>query len=337
MFRGVFFCLLLACVVSAETMDEAVHALAHRMAARLGANGTPHIALHNMSSLGGNDAGNVRAGFEGALRSDMDHSGPPVEITLTVSQDIRGYLLVAEWERDGERIEDMEPWQPDAPAAHAMHTTVSARIVWEQDTPMLDLAMTGERMLILEPSAIVIYARGATGWERPDSHALDPAPVERDPRGRLDVNADAFTAYLPGVTCRGTWDPEFSAQCEEGSTTFALAGRQVRLTPGRNTLETPKGVVIAPPVDGWGDDFLGIIAGCASGEILATAAGDRATPDSVTAFQLIDSQPVRMSEPADLPGPVLALWPAEKGALAVVRNLATGRYAAYDIGVDCGH
>ncbi|HZU24853.1 MAG TPA: hypothetical protein VFA04_04985 [Bryobacteraceae bacterium] len=337
-FRGVVFCLLFAFAVSGETLDEAVHTLARRVAARLAANEAPHVILHDISSLSGGDAARARTTFERALRSGSKRAAQTVDITLTLSRNIRGYLLVAELERNGERVEDMQPWQPDAPAPQAMHTSLAARIGWEQDTPMLDLAIAADRMLILEPSAIVVYVRGAAGWERPDSRALDGAPVIRDPRGRLQISGDSFTAFLPGATCHGSWSPSLDAHCEPGSAAFSVGGAEARFTPGRNTLEVhPRAVPFDPP-DSWGDDFIKIGSGCARGEVLATAPGDRASPDSVTAYDTSDPrQPSAASEPADLPGPVLALWPAEDGALAIIRDPASRRYAAYNISVDCSH
>ena len=318
-------------------MDEAVHALARRLAAT----GTAHVVLHNISSLSSAEAARVRAMMESAL--SPARTGPPVEIALTISRNVHGYLLVAEYDRNGERVEEMEPFEPDAPALHA-RTAITPRLIWEQDTPMLDLQVTGDRMIILEPAAIVIYKRGAAGWERPDSYAFNPVPVVvRDPRGRLQLSGDSITAYLPGATCRAVTE----VRCEPDSAMFSLGGKQVRFTPGQNTLEAADGAQlgfsIAPGlpasqrIESWGDDFIALDSGCAAGQILATGPGDRASPDSLTAFKLIDAQPVPMSDPAGLPGPMVALWPAGDGALAIIRNPLSARYAAYGIGIDCSH
>jgi hypothetical protein len=368
-FRGVFFCLLLASAASGESLDDAVHALARKVVSQFESNPTPHVTLRNISSLDNTVAGRARTLLERALHSASTRSGPDVEITLTVSQNIGGYLLIAEYERNGDRIQEMEPWQPDEPAPHAMRSSINARLLWEQDSPMLDLAVLGDRMFILEPAALVIYMRGAAGWERPDSHALDNAPVERDPRGRLQVSGDSFVASLPGVTCHAAWNPAFEAQCAAPSAPFPVANEQARFSAGRNTLELegwPSAFSFAAvdqhgrplylaaeaddrahiynsdrkprgEIDSWGDDFVAVANGCASGEILATAPGDRASSDSLTAFDPSGAQPVAVSEPVDLPGPVLALWPADNGALAIVRNLVSGQYAAYSVGIDCSH
>jgi hypothetical protein len=139
------------------------------------------------------------------------------------------------------------------------------------------------------------------------------------------------------VTCRGAWNPALDLHCEPASETFSLGGAQARFTPGRNTLEVHPRMTAAELVEAWGDDFVPIESGCARGEMLATAPGDRFSADSLTAWEMVESQPVAASEPAGVPGPVLALWPAGDGAVAIVRNTPSGTYAAYHISVDCRH
>jgi hypothetical protein len=95
---------------------------------------------------------------------------------------------------------------------------------------------------------------------------------------------------------------------------------------------------VAVSAAAWGSDLAGTGARCGGGsQTLATKAGDAREPDAVRAFGLVDRTPVPLSAPLDLPGPVTALWSlGGNGALAVVADLATGRYQAYVITVNCG-
>jgi hypothetical protein len=88
---------------------------------------------------------------------------------------------------------------------------------------------------------------------------------------------------------------------------------------------------------GWGSDIAGVDARCAGGSaVLATRPGDGTTPDALQPFSLANRDPVPLAEGAELPGPVLALWPAGgPAAVAIVRNLATGKYEAYLFTVVC--
>jgi len=91
-------------------------------------------------------------------------------------------------------------------------------------------------------------------------------------------------------------------------------------------------------VASWGSDLAATEAHCGGGsQTLATKAGEAREPDAVRAFGLVNRTPVPLGAPLDLPGPVTAFWSlGGNGALAVVSDLATGRYQAYMITVNCG-
>jgi hypothetical protein len=167
----------------------------------------------------------------------------------------------------------------------------------------------------------------------------------------MEVAGDALTVHLPGVTCSGSAKLASSMRCEEGG----------RFTVGRNTLagsnesfssveiggdtlvgeldgrthiydaaHAPQGVF-----DGWGSDFVAL-AGCGGRHILASSAGDQHAADSVSLYDVVGRAPAQVSDPLEFSGPVTALWPAGDGALAVIRSLSTGKYAAYTLALDCG-
>jgi hypothetical protein len=83
----------------------------------------------------------------------------------------------------------------------------------------------------------------------------------------------------------------------------------------------------------WGSDL-----GLACNTLLLAAHNSAAgAEDAVTAYRFSDAHPVESTEPLELPGPVTGLWPAPAGALVAVKNLETGRYAAYSLILDCSH
>ena len=91
-------------------------------------------------------------------------------------------------------------------------------------------------------------------------------------------------------------------------------------------------------VASWGSDLAWTEARCGGGsQILATKAGDAREADSIRAFGLVNRTPVPLSAPLDMPGPVTAFWSlGGNSALAVVSDLASGKYQAYLITVNCG-
>jgi hypothetical protein len=261
-------------------------------------------------------------------------------------------LLVSEIFHGDERAVEMtsirrEPSVAPAPAG----ISITKKLLWEQSAPILDVALIADFMFVLDTSGVSRYERREGTWDRV---GVLPAPsTVRDPRGRLGLEGDSLTIQLPGTTCRGTWNPSVSLHCDEGSL----------LTPARNTLESEamppnfsnartKDVLLLAEMDGrthvydssgkpaavfegWGSDFVAIQSGCAANRIAATSANP-SDADSIALYDVVNNAPVRLSDPAEFPGPVTALWPAKDGALAVAQNISTGRYEAYSIAVDCG-
>jgi hypothetical protein len=114
--------------------------------------------------------------------------------------------------------------------------------------------------------------------------------------------------------------PFFSAASVEsqGRTWWLLAATDGRVQMFDSALD-----LVGATNAQWGSDIAGTDAQCGAGsQVLATRAGDRGQPDSIQAFTLADRTPQPLTEAADFPGPVLALWTSGASAVtAVVRDL----------------
>jgi hypothetical protein len=91
---------------------------------------------------------------------------------------------------------------------------------------------------------------------------------------------------------------------------------------------------------GWGSDIVTLAPACGSQwQVLATGAGDWTQPDRLQLYEITDQRAIVLGQPLEVPGPVLALWPASDGksARVVVRNLETGDYEASVVSVACGN
>lgn len=230
----------------------------------------------------------------------------------------------------------MTSFRMDAPR-DLPRAAIAKRIVWEQDTPILDVVVMDDQMLILDVNGVTRYERGS----RVEGLQM-PSTLPRDARGRLVVEGDSLVMEVPGFICRGTWKP-LALSCEAGG----------EFTPARNTLEDAYSHVkigdtdVVAEIDGrahlydaahkpialiddWGSDLAAV---CNSTRILATGPGDRESHDFVALYEIVNRSATRVSDPVEFPGPVTAL----SSNLAVVRNLSTGRYEAYSLTVDCGH
>jgi len=167
----------------------------------------------------------------------------------------------------------------------------------------------------------------------------EPWTLDAGSRGVLLADFIAGRNYFDGRVSapngiRKTLAPFFSAASAEEN------GRQywlLAMLDGRpqifDAAFDPVGSV-AP----WGSDLATTETHCGGGwQTLATKAGEGREPDAVRAYGLVNRAPVPLSAPLDLPGPVTAFWSlGGNRALAVVADLATGRYEAYVITVNCG-
>ena len=175
-----------------------------------------------------------------------------------------------------------------------------------------------------------------------ECHASDEAWVlESGSRALLLADFAGARNYFGGrVTTqsgqRKTVPPFFSAASVEsqGRTLWLLAAIDGKTRIFDAVLD-PAGTSTVQ----WGSDIAGTSEHCGAGsQVLATRALDRGQPDTIQAFTLVDRTPEPLTEPADFPGPVLALWTSGGSAVtAVVRDVRTGKYAAYAVTVVCGN
>ena len=369
-FRGILAAVCGLSLCSAVTLDEAVGTLAKKVGPHLLAGESVKVASRNLSTLPEAEVVQARELMQKLLRRPARRGVQPVLVTLTLSENLRGHLLIAEISRGEERRVELVNYQIETQEQRSP-ALLEKRLLWEQPTPILDVASLGDRMLVLDPAAVTLYARGETGWERIASRHLPPdiAVLTRDPRGRLEISGDSLVVHLPGGVCRGTWQPSLELSCEPATVGFLMGGILARFASGRNTLEAEgrppfysgvrlegKGssldlyseldgrvrlykdaAELAGVIETWGADFVlpGNVCGSA-GRLLTTGAGDYDRHDSLTLYEIVEGKPRALSEPLDLNGPVTALWPAPEGAVAVVRSLPAETYEAYNVAVDCG-
>jgi hypothetical protein len=366
--RGIALWLLLGPLVSGDALDEAVRTLANKVSTRLPPAVGVRVTLRNLSSVSEAEAGAIRASLEKALARDASRTAPVVDVTLTISQNIREFLLVTEFQRNGEQVVEMVSYRPDSGAKPA-RSVLERRLVWEQRNPILDAEIDGDRLLILEAERLSVYTRSGDAWQLAQSKSLDPGPAIRDLRGKIEVSNEAIAVIFPGRVCRSALTPALDLHCDSAEAVFPLAGEMAHFTQGRNTIdaaglppsfsiarisETSDSLVLAAQpdgrthlydgskrpvrvIEGWGSDLVSPESGCGAGRVvLVDSAADRGSDDSITAFTLVDRKPSQAGEPAEFGGSITAFWPSRDGAMAVVHNPKAGTYAAYFVTVDCG-
>ena len=180
-------------------------------------------------------------------------------------------------------------------------------------------------------------------WEPPVSVDCKPSEepwvLESGSRAMLLASFAAGRNYFDGhvatqTGARKSAPPFYSAAAaeERGNSLWLLA-----LTDGRVGLFDAS-FEAAGEIDSWGSDIAGVDARCAGGSpVLATRPGDVGQADAVQAFSIANGGAAPLTAPVEMPGPVTALWVSGgSAALAVSKNLSTGKYAAYLLTVACG-
>jgi len=314
---SLILCLIVGAAAHGQSLDETARALSKKVAARLGPGEAVHIAARNLTSLPASDLSKAQAAFSRGLRKVGKNVA---EVTLTISENVRGYLLVAEVRHEGGRSVDMAPFEA-ARSLPAELPVIQKSLVWEQDEPILDLAIRGDQMLVLGTASLTRYTRADGVWQRGESRPSaipQSMPPSRDPRGQIG-DGDSFTILAPTNTFQTEgWTPYYSRVHWKNFDLTAEPDGLVHVYDAEHRQ--------VATIDNWGSDVAAVTCG-----VLATAAVDNA----VTVWDIVDRRPRQVSEPLELPGPLTALWPTAGGALAVIKNSGTKKYVAYILTLDC--
>lgn len=169
----------------------------------------------------------------------------------------------------------------------------------------------------------------------------EPWVLESGSRGLLLANFASTRNYFDGRVTTQTGQrkavaPFFSAASvdSQGRTWWLLTAVDGRVQIFDGALD-PAGTSSAQ----WGADIAGTDAHCGAGsQVLATRPSDRGQPDAIQAFSMADRMPQALTDPADFPGPVLALWTSGgAAATVVVKDLRLQQYSAYVVTVVCAN
>lgn len=357
--------LALNATLSAQSLDEAVRTLLAKVAKYVEPGPDVRIGARNTSSLSNTGLAKVQRAFERALRRRAAKAAPTpapaTEVRLTLAEDVREVVLIAEIVQETRRHVELVRFQPETIERKSL-PALERQLIWEQAEPILDVAALDARLLVLDSGKLAVHEKREGKWVEVGAAAIDVPPV-RDPRGRVMPTDAGLAVYLPGATCHGRLDPQLELNCSEVSESLTLAGEPARFVAGRNTLESigwhPYYSIarleagnqvrfLLTETDGRtrlydaNHQTLGLVEGlstdwagvCADKVLVAKSTGSSGAT-SLAAYAVKDRKAGAVTEPLELPGPVTALWPSQGGAIAIVKNQGTGNYAAYSIHLDC--
>jgi hypothetical protein len=332
--------LLLPVEMAAQTPDQSMNSTAAQLAARISSllprRATVSLELQNLTQMPGAQWSSFRkllqdelrkAGVETAGVGTQPESGIPARLRITLSENPRSLLLVAEVFSGDNRQIAMLPWGLPARAQQKPRITLTQKLLLTQAEPILDLLLvdSGSQMLILDAEKIVSLRWMGNKWTPSATASLIlPRPMPRDPRGLLITTAGGFEAFLPVATCTGAWNPELKLTCAGGTANWP-GTFGTHWVADRNFVE---GDAPAPSFA----DRASVANPCGSRTVDIASSLDN-EHDSVRVWDGTDP----VSDALPLSGTVTALWPAESPGQAtlVVRNLQTGQYEASRLGLAC--
>ena len=266
------------------------------------------------------------------------------EVAIGCGRNLRERVCVAEVHTDG-RTQIATVTGPRTSSTEASRITVPAlelRPLLSQQIQILDAAVIGDRLLVLDVAAITLFERKDGEWRIVHSRPLPVSrPWPRDPRGRLRASGNRFDLFLPAMTCTGRPDP-LEITCIDGQQPWPIGVDNRGLEPGRNYFKTSEGTVFynaAPLGAAANDDATGLAAACAPGMYVAAVSpsGRLDSGDLLQLSRVADGRLVQAASPVSLPGVLTALWaqPDQTSAVVVTHDVRAGRYDAFQTTISC--
>jgi hypothetical protein len=199
------------------------------------------LSYRNASTLSGAEFQAFTQELENALCAKglrLVMAGAAVDVDVTVSENVQGYVLVAEVHqgRDVRTAVVMTP-RAGPRAAQVGGNSVTLRKVFlvEQDDPILDVLMLNPAQLVtLSANHISVYNRSGEQWQVQATFELQHArPWPLDLRGRLiQANASAFDAYLPGMVCSSVTVSPVVMSCRATDDPWPIGDKQAAFFNG---------------------------------------------------------------------------------------------------------
>jgi hypothetical protein len=290
------------------------------------------LKAKNISSLSAADVDGLRQLLVTDLsrrnRRVVTESSADAALQLTFSESVDGYVWIAQIPgADKDSVVMVSVAAPNQKtSAKEPPLTLHRKLIWEQDTTILDFGILGEgtaggpsMLIVMDTDKISFYGSQGQGWKLGRSVDLPHGrSAQRDIRGWLDLKAGK--AESPGAECAGDFQHPETVTC---ANIPAIADPEIPMQPiaiqGRQA-----------------EDYVVLAGTCGHDSLtLASGTGDWTAPDFIQAYRGTNLSAA--SQQIQVPGPVLELRRDDDGKSAriVSRNLKTGVYEASIVSVSC--
>lgn len=303
-----------------------------------------------------------------ALQESLRRSGKRVDtisaarLQLTFTAQNGEALWVAQIVEGGQQqVLMFRPAEPEGEAESPVASPIALVLqpVFEQEGRILDLAVDGASMLVLERWRIVRYEGQPGEWKRASAGPIEliPAPgtlpirPTREARARLLATAGTYAVDAQRMRCGGPGSTAASLPCrptdlakdEPALPSVALweTGGQPRralaIAPGTVAVQDASGAEMLR-IEGYGDEVAALESSCGDMLLLLSSPGDATQPEWLRAVSVDGGRARERSTSMELPGRMTALWPtsAPNRVLAIVHEEARNRYVAFHVLAVCG-
>jgi hypothetical protein len=315
--------------------NDAVRALAEKIASTAGSPRRVSLDVRNISSLDSSSTSRIRQAIQTELASSGFKPGAGgLRVHVTLSEESEGFIWAAEFESaNGRQVAIVSaPREPvGSPSQGKVSLSLDKRLVWEQSEKFVDFELFTRpvgmysTLVILEPDRLAYYRAADSKWEFWKSVPIPHAgPWPRDLPGGINASTDTEVPWLPGVQCSGDVEDPDKIQCAPLNREFA---------GGSKTFN--------PPAHEQGE-FTALSDRCGTDSVLiVSGSGDWTQPDTIQGYLLpdVEGQAMPSGSALAMDGPVMDIQADGRGlaARAVVRNLKTGKFEAYIVTATCSH
>jgi hypothetical protein len=322
----------------ADAWKTELQEFAAKVAALVPSRARIDLAVSNISSLAPDDAASIQNSLAALLAGHGLglSGGEPVSasVQVTISQNVDGFLLIAQVKRDGDdRVAMVSISGAMKSPPHDAGVLLDAKLMWEQPAQILDFALPTAQpgsqtiLAVLEPRRLAFYSHDWTQWQLIRELASGSTVATRDWRGHIDLGqaSGQGDARWPGNECKGDFAHPHTVNCQTSSASGdAWISGNVRPS--------------FPPAGGG--DVVSIGSQCRMHSIaLATGGGDWTQPDFVQAYEMSPGagNASASGSPVNFEGPVTAIWPGATPGTGrvIVHNLRSGNYEAYVVTATC--
>jgi hypothetical protein len=303
------------------------------------------------------------------------HSTAKIALTLSRRlTDYLGIVQIVRGEETETIVQSFGRIEDASLGSSALSLQLHKEFLFDRDQPILDIfsADNFKHALVLGPAEIVSYELRNENWVPTEvTHLPLVGTQERQARGTVAMGIDEITTRVAGEICvfpmlaldRAKWSCKTESEVDSRSSSKSESIWGKKSPPWSSAAALESGdhsIYVIRGEDGisrmyedgpnavasfssWGSEIASVRSSCGAGsQLLISSSADWTSSDNVTAVEFQERTAIRVTNPVDFPGPVISLRRSAVNALegqtkavAIVRNLQTGKYEAYVLSITC--